>query len=588
MHKKHTCTLLLFAVLLGFLVYSLKTYRVEAQLQTIYIRANGDIEPSWVPIQRNGDLYTFTGDIIVDGDATGMVIERDNMTLDGAGYSFSRSLLTAQVRGIELTGRTNVTIRNVEISAFVYGIRLDLSSTINMTNNNITNTEGCAIYLWNSSDNMVVRNILTSNKIVAVYMSRSSNNSIRENTIVCNGEELGFQLHEAHNNSLLMNNITGSHERGIGLAHSNHTAIYGNIIFNSSYVGINLGQYSAHNEVIGNNITNCRYGIRFGYTLCSDNIIQGNTVTGSVNGISLYQAPGNNLSGNIVENCSYSFDVTGYELTHFMNLIDTSNLVDGKPVYYYVNQTDLVVDPATHPQIGYLALVNCRNIIVENQTLTGNRQGLLLAFSNDSCIRNNQITINQEGIRLSSCSIIGNNITSNEEYGVYADRYSSHITILRNNIANSSDGILTFLLSNTTISENTIAENTYGINANEETSNCTISRNTIIENNVGVYLSPDYPLHLYHNNFINNTQQLFLDQNINHSWDNGLEGNYWSNYTGTDVNRDGIGDSWHEIGANNIAHYPLKGSFHSFNTSTGKSINVIYYSTADGFGYESL
>jgi nitrous oxidase accessory protein NosD len=62
----------------------------------------------------------------------------------------------------------------------------------------------------------------------------------------------------------------------------------------------------------------------------------------------------------------------------------------------------------------------------------------------------------------------------------------------------------------------------------------------------------------YHNNFINNNQSVIIKspshQNV---WDNGSEGNYWSNYNGTDNNGDGIGDTSYTIDANNIDGYPL-------------------------------
>jgi hypothetical protein len=44
-------------------------------------------------------------------------------------------------------------------------------------------------------------------------------------------------------------------------------------------------------------------------------------------------------------------------------------------------------------------------------------------------------------------------------------------------------------------------------------------------------------------------------------WDNGVEGNYWSDYNGTDSNQDGIGDTPYIIDANNVDHYPLMAQY---------------------------
>ncbi len=97
-----------------------------------------------------------------------------------------------------------------------------------------------------------------------------------------------------------------------------------------------------------------------------------------------------------------------------MNSIDTSNLVDGLPVYYLVNQTGLVINPVSFPQIGYLALVNCNNITVEHLTLTNLLSTVVFAYVSNSKIAANNIVSVRNGVDFDNCSsneITGNSIT---------------------------------------------------------------------------------------------------------------------------------------------------------------------------------
>ncbi|MEM2589547.1 MAG: NosD domain-containing protein, partial [Candidatus Bathyarchaeia archaeon] len=66
---------------------------------------------------------------------------------------------------------------------------------------------------------------------------------------------------------------------------------------------------------------------------------------------------------------------------------------------------------------------------------------------------------------------------------------------------------------------------------------------TFKENQVGVVVSSSYNV-FYRNNFLNNTnlQVQFLG-GVSNKWDNGVEGNFWSDYEGEDTNGDGIGDT---------------------------------------------
>jgi len=103
--------------------------------QTITISTDGHVDPSGAPTTRKGDLYKLTANI--DSDADGLVIEKDNTILDGAGFELrgNQSVRT----GISLAGRTNVTIKNLNIIGFNCGILLDSFSFNVFYHNNFMN-----------------------------------------------------------------------------------------------------------------------------------------------------------------------------------------------------------------------------------------------------------------------------------------------------------------------------------------------------------------------------------------------------------------------------------------------------------------
>jgi parallel beta-helix repeat protein len=101
------------------------------------------------------------------------------------------------------------------------------------------------------------------------------------------------------------------------------------------------------------------------------------------------------------------------------------------------------------------------------------------------------------------------------------------------------------------------------------TNSTTVSGNNITNNEYGVYLDYSSNNKFYHNNFINNFEQvsipLFGSSNV---WDDGYPsgGNYWSDYVGVDeksgpnqnqTGGDGIGDTPYVIDAYNRDRYPL-------------------------------
>jgi len=401
------------------------------------------------------------------------------------------------------------------------------------------------------------------------------------------GSEVGIDLSD-RNNVTIQNIAIKKFLAGIGLLRSSNNTITGNYLTANNNHGIYLGSSSNYNSLFRNNITNNPYGIVLvdshsnsisennitnnGYgeyiSWSSKNIVTANSVAKNKRGVSLSNSPDNVLRDNSIDNNDYNFDVSAshFPTSAFINDVDESNTVNGKPIYYWVNrQNDKIPADA-----GYIALVNSENIAVEDLNLTHNVQGILIAYSTNITIQNNLITENSNGIHLAWSTnnhIVQNDITANTMVGVYLWPLSSNNIIARNIIANNWRGIgLTGSSNNAIIYGNNITNNDYGINLFD------CDGNTI-----------------YHNNFINNTnyQASVGMSSYNNIWDNGYPsgGNYWSDYNGTDTNHDGIGDSNYTINADNNDRYPLMGMFSSFNTSLGKYTNIISNSTIEDFTY---
>ncbi len=122
---------------------------------------------------------------------------------------------------------------------------------------------------------------------------------------------------------------------------------------------------------------------------------------------------------------------------------------------------------------------------------------------------------------------------------------------------------------NSKVTENVVfSKGKYGIRLGWSHGNL-VAYNTILNATAGPPLAPSWGLWssyystdniIHHNNFLNNTNQAH-GHNLTNFWDNGCEGNYWSDYNGTDLYGDGIGDTPYVIDVNNTDNYPLMKPF---------------------------
>jgi parallel beta-helix repeat protein len=224
---------------------------VKADGGTITINADGSITPSSAPITTvDNSTYTFTANIINES----IVVQRDNIVLDGAGFTIQGD---GTGNGIDLSDRNNITNENTNIENFQYGTYLENSSNNTISENNITANTYDGIYLYSSSNNSLSGNNITGNNIVGnstgiVLESSSNNNNVNGNSVTSN--RVGILFDSSSNNRLSGNNITNNYD-GMYLYSSSNNSLSGNNIAASGFEGIYLGS-SSNNAIYHNNFIN--------------------------------------------------------------------------------------------------------------------------------------------------------------------------------------------------------------------------------------------------------------------------------------------------------------------------------------------
>jgi parallel beta-helix repeat protein len=321
--------------------------------------------------------------------------------------------------------------------------------------------------------------------------------------------------------------------------------------------GISL-HYVNHCNIANNNALNNHIGIEIEYS--SNNTLVSNNCSNNSAGIYIWYSSDNALTKNIMyRNNRFNFVVWGYALSDFINIIDASNKVDGKPIYYWVNKQNKQVPS----DAGCVGIVNCTNITVKDLTLTNNGKGVLFAYVKNSRIANVNTLNNEDGIYLvfsSNNTLINNTAYSNSDCGFLLG--SSFNNTITNNIAlNNWKGFLVSGSSNNMITRNNVSKNNRGIWLTDSSNN-NIYLNNIVDNTNNVYPSDS-------TNIWNSTSPIRYTYNGN-TYTNYL-GNYWDDYTGTDANSDGIWDNPRSIDSDKD-NYPLVDPFENYHTPTEKRL----------------
>jgi parallel beta-helix repeat protein len=180
----------------------------EAQFtEHITINADGTVDPTDAPVQRVGDTYTLTDDMV------GMSVRRSGIILDGNGHTLQAD--GGGAGGIYLKYLDNVTISNFTIRDPQIGIYLEGCSNVTISGNTITGT-----------------------KVPVPSMQMTAGIYVQGGPYIISGNNLtdnmnGISLHSSYH-VIVDNNITGSTYYGIAMSTSSNNTIYGNSFINNA------------------------------------------------------------------------------------------------------------------------------------------------------------------------------------------------------------------------------------------------------------------------------------------------------------------------------------------------------------------
>ena len=190
----------------------------------------------------------------------------------------------------------------------------------------------------------------------------------------------------------------------------------------------------------------------------------------------------------------------------------------------------------------------CENILIENNQISGHRDGIYFEFVESSKIINN---VSEGNIRYGLHFMFSNhddyigNVFKNNGTGV-AVMFSDHIIMKDNhfidNWGSSNYGLLFKEIYDGELSGNVFRNNTIGIFA-DGSNRIKILNNEFRGNGWAMNIfSSCMDNEIAYNNFISNTFDLTTNGKRN---TNDFHDNYWDQYSGYDLDKDGIGDVPH-------------------------------------------
>ncbi len=499
---------------------------------------------------RDTTVFFVIRDVTLNGGAWGMALVVAN-----AAHALVQGVTVSNAGcGVRIEACTGAVVRGITARYCIEGVLLFRSDSCTVMESNFQ-SNNVGVEIADSTNAMIYSNTFTDGGVSIVgdlwhddtYNSHviAPNNTVNGRPLLCYSFQDGVNIDSGGAGELIFLSCTKVKISGIAFDSQFAGMIFALCnqisIENCSFDGAGgPACLSCENVTVSNNV--CTHGTMMGFYQCTNLIVKSNVIEDSYYmGIEIHNCWTVTASSNTIEGTDrgYGISCTSDDVTFNDNALTNcgfyanirsgndvrlppNNTVNGKPVLFYQNQDDVVIDSVP---AGQVLIGSCDRVWIGNISVTNTVTGITVEDCTDVTVFHTALEGNQVGLTVydsRNCKVLYNRLEGNLYYGALIE-YVTGGTV-------------------------------YG--------------NTFKNNEEGLDLWSDNDVNVFRNIFIGNDLQASEAGCTGVVWDAGYPegGNFWSDYSGTDKfsgpnqdipGSDGFGDTPYSIGDGSVDKYPF-------------------------------